>query len=316
MATPPSCAQAGLGTSSCNANGESCCAVLTVTGGTYYRTYVNMGAGPVAGSEADQATVSTFALDKYEVTVGRFRAFANAWNGGWRPAAGSGKHVHLNSGQGLVNVFTGNGAYETGWDPSYDPNVVTGDVVRACYSGYGTWTGTAGTQEDLPINCVNWLEAYAFCIYDGGFLPSEAEWIYAAGGSQQLEYPWGSANPGTSNQYAIYGCHYPTGSSMCTGAVSIAPVGTATAGGGPFGQLDMVGNLAQWNLDDYAYFTDPCVDCANLAAPAMVPLGEAYMLYHGGFFYNGTLSSTQDRIGHIDPRTRDDSVGIRCARSL
>jgi formylglycine-generating enzyme required for sulfatase activity len=45
-------------------------------------------------------------------------------------------------------------------------------------------------RERLPIICVNWCEAYAFCIWDGGFLQSETEWKYAAsGGSKQRECP-------------------------------------------------------------------------------------------------------------------------------
>jgi len=47
--------------------------------------------------------VGDFKLDKYEVTVGRFRQFVAAWNGGagYTPPAGSGKHTHLNGGNGL-----------------------------------------------------------------------------------------------------------------------------------------------------------------------------------------------------------------------
>jgi formylglycine-generating enzyme required for sulfatase activity len=283
--------------------------VLPVTGGTYFRTYYNPGTGPVNGTESDKATVSTFGLDKYDVTVGRFRAFVAAWNGGWRPAAGSGKHAHLNGGQGLVNVAVSQTTYEPGWDVSYDSNIDTSDQARACYSGYQTWTSSASTQENLPINCVSWYEAYAFCIWDGaGFLPSEAEWIYAAASSQQLEYPWGSADPGTANQYAIYNCLYPTGSTMCTGVASIAPVGTATSGVGPFGQLDLFGNLAQWNLDAHADpYVNPCTDCSYL--------GTAELMHHGGNFLAATLSNTQDRTGYVPPSFRGYPLGFRCARS-
>ena len=87
--TPPSCQAGGAGLTNCGANGESCCTSLEVPGGTYYRTYTNDGGGPIG--EADPATVSGFRLDKYLVTVGRFRQFVAAWNGGWLPSAGTGK---------------------------------------------------------------------------------------------------------------------------------------------------------------------------------------------------------------------------------
>ena len=71
--------------------------------------------------------------------------------------------------------------YETGWQSSDDSNIDPTDANLLC-AATATWTHTAGAQENLPIDCVNWYEAYAFCIWDGGFLPSEAEWEYAAAG--------------------------------------------------------------------------------------------------------------------------------------
>ena len=150
----------------------------------------------------------------YLVTTGRFRQFVAAWSGGWETSAGSGKHTHVNGGNGLFAVAGGGlnwraMGYETGWAVADNSNIAPTHSNLACDPFYATWTTTGGTHETLPINCVNWWEAYAFCIWDGAFLPSEAEWEYAAaGGDQQREYPWGSADPGSNNAYAIYGCCY------------------------------------------------------------------------------------------------------------
>jgi formylglycine-generating enzyme required for sulfatase activity len=293
---------------------ESCCTSPEVPGGTYYRTYSNDGSGTTTG-EADPATVSGFRLDKYLVTVGRFRQFVAAWNNGsgYTPPGGSGKHTHLNGGQGLVNVGPG-GGYEAGWDPT-DWNAEVSPTDAGLNCGTTTWTSTAGAQEDMPINCVNWYVAYAFCIWDDGFLPSEAEWeLAAAGGSQQLRFPWGSTDPGTTNQYAIYGRYY-TGS-----ATQIAPVGYASLGVARWGQLDIVGNLAEWNLDwtDGIYvnlhYVDPCTDCAE-TTPTDTPGGPSRVIEGGAFLAPGQTLLPWEGDYYFPSQSDFGTFGFRCART-
>jgi len=305
---------------------ESCCVSLEVPGGTYYRTYntADSTSGPPDGGwtdDADPATVSGFRMDKYPVTVGRFRQFVNAWNNGsgYMPAAGSGKHTYLNGGQGLANSGSA-GTYEAGWDATDWNNTTDIDPTTANLTScapYSTWTVSAGSQENLPINCVNWWEAYAFCIWDGGFLPSEAEWEYAAaGGSQQREYPWGStapgtACPGTGCQYAIYGCYYPSGPGDCAGVTSIAPVGTTTLGAGLWGQLDLAGDVWEWDLDWYATYVDPCTDCSYLTTTSSrVVRGGDFGRPASYFLPPSRYSDTPTYRG-----TYIDRTGIRCSRT-
>jgi formylglycine-generating enzyme required for sulfatase activity len=311
---PPSCALGGPGLTDCGSTKESCCTSLEVRGGTFYRTYDLSGTesddGPTG--EADPATVSSFRLDKYLVTVGRFRQFVNAWNGGngYTPPAGSGKHTYLNNGNGLN--ATG-GGYEPGWVASDNTDIAPTNANLACQPPFDTWTNTAGSQENLPINCVNWWESYAFCIWDGGFLPSEAEWEYAAaGGSQQREYPWGSAAPGTACpgtgcQYAIYNCDYPSGLGNCTGVGNIAPVGTATLGAGLWGQLDLAGDVSEWNLDWYASYAR-CTDCAAVTAAST-------RVIRGGYFSGPASFLLPPNRGSFTSSPRYINVGFRCSRS-
>jgi formylglycine-generating enzyme required for sulfatase activity len=311
--TGTSCQTNGAGLTDCGASSESCCASIEVPGGTYDRSYTNDGSGPT--TEGYPATVSGFRLDKYLVTVGRFRQFVAAWNNGagYTPPAGSGKHTHLNGGQGLANSADP-GTFETGWDPTdWDSNIAPTDANLGSCSPYSTWTSTPGTQENLPIDCVDWWEAYAFCIWDDGFLPSEAEWGYAAcGGSQLRAYPWGSTSPGTACpgtgcEYAIYGCYYPNGSGDCADVSNVAPVGTAASGAGLWGQLDMAGEMWEWNLDWFADYTSSCTDCADMT--------EADSRVFRGSYFGSTPSYVFAPLRFAyTPELRGGNAGFRCAR--
>jgi formylglycine-generating enzyme len=315
-ATAPSCQGGGAGKARCGKTDDSCCTSFEVTGGTFHRTYVNPGKIPT--SESDPATVSGLRLDEYLVTVGRFRSFVSAWDGGagYVPEAGAGKHPHLNGGRGLADGADP-GSYEPGWASSDDSNIAPTNTNLLFCTADSTWTPDAGAQEALPINCIDWAEAYAFCIWDGGFLPSEAEWEYAAaGGADEREFPWGKTPPGASNQYAIYGdgvgnCYYPSGMlEPCSGAANIAPVGTTSMGGGLWGQLDMGGEVAEWVLDWYASpYVDPWTNCASLS-----PTGTR--VTRSGNFTDNASTLLPPLRGSLPPAQRGSrGVGVRCARA-
>jgi formylglycine-generating enzyme required for sulfatase activity len=308
---PLSCAPGGPGMTNCGSATESCCTSPEVDGGTFYRAFTNTVDAGIDG-EADPATVSSLRVDKYLVTVGRFRQFVEAvlppdGGTGWLPPAGAGKHTYANGDAGLANsAFPG--TREQGWQASDDSNIAPSASNLACYVD-ATWTITAGNHENLPITCANWYEAYAFCIWDGGFLPTEAEWGYvAAGGTQQREYPWGSTPPGTASQYAIFNCYYPDGDAglfSCQSPAHMAPVGTPSAGAALWGQIDMAGEVREWTLDFINSYQSPCVDCAFIST-------GGYHVCRGGDYQN-PASSFGDR-DSFSPSQRTGYIGFRCAR--
>ncbi len=298
---PPSCSGGLDGTWNCGPTGtESCCASLPVTGGAFKRSYDN-----VSYTDASfVATVADFKLDKYEVTVGRFRKFVNAVVGGYVPPAGSGKHTHLSGGAGL------NGS-ETGWDSSWNALLPTtkatwdGTSNLACDASSASWTSAAGANEKLPIGCATWTQLYAFCIWDGGFLPSEAEWNYAAaGGAEQRAYPW--SVPPTS---VVYDATYATG----CGSVGClpSPVGSLPKGNGKYGQSDLASNLFEWTLDWFktTYNETSCTNCSLLTSASATDRavrGGAYI-----FVKDSSLTSARN---NWRPSTNYYGLGGRCAR--
>jgi sulfatase modifying factor 1 len=304
-----SCRVSGQGLSDCGLIGDtSCCVSPLVTGGTFARSFDGVSANYKDASYV--ATISSFRLDQFEVTVGRFRQFVAAWASGWRPNAGAGRHTHINSGSGLVNSGTA-GGFESGWDPAWGallPSTKADwDAKLLSTCNITTWTSSPGANERRPQNCVNWPAAYAFCIWDSGFLPSEAEWNYAAaGGGEQRVFPWSvpAASTSIDSTRARYGI-------PSTNATSIAEVGIHPAGKGRWGHFDLAGNVYEWNLDWFTsnYATTSCIDCSN-TAPALTlrslrgghwnDAGTPYMLtsWHGA----------NDR-----PTDWTGAMGFRCA---
>jgi len=274
---------------------ESCCTSVGVPGGTFLRG--NDAAPDQYTATTLPATVSSFSLDRYEVTVGRFRQFLEAGlgTGANPPAAGAGAHPAI---------------VGSGWDPTWNADLPADtDALRAalaCGSSYPNWTDTPAGNESQPINCVTWWEAMAFCIWDGGYLPTDAEWHYAAlGGDEQRAYPWSVPSSSTTIDCTL------ANTSSCVPGPS--PVGSLSpAGDGRWGHADLGGNMWELTLDWFNAYTTPCVDCANLDDPA-APSDPERVLTSGGYD-NGEGSARSAGRLEWSPARRHNHVGFRCAR--
>jgi len=300
---PPSCKDLAA-TCGSSANANCCEAALvpgTSPGSSFYRGYDGTGYNDMGFP----ATVSSYVLDTYEVTVGRFRAFVDAGQGTQAspPAAGAGAHPRL-AGSGWDGV----------WNASLVADKATLIAAVKCSPTYQTWTDAPGANENKPITCVSWYEAMAFCIWDGGYLPTELEWNYAAsGGTQQRAYPW--SNPTTSTAidctYANYRVDNPVGTYCVDGTTGgLNREGSESPkGDGRWGQADLAGNVSEWTLDWYsASYPLPCDDCANLTA-------STYRVTRGGCYLDdASLQRTAARFSNR-PSTRSYFGGFRCART-
>jgi sulfatase modifying factor 1 len=247
-------------------------------------------------------------LDQFEVTVARFRQFVAAVSDGYRPAKGAGTHTHVNGSKGLVG---GDGVtFESGWLEEWNASLpkTIGEWSEAlnCSPSFQTWSLTG--NNDLPINCVDWIAAYAFCTWDGGFLPSATELNYAAaGGEDQRLYAWGNDAPGKNAALAAYDCYFGGGAGTCSGLANIPEVGSIAAGASKWGQLDLAGSVFEWALDWTGPKASTCDNCAVLATT------EAHVRA-GGSFSNSTAWLTTTGPSGFVTAPKAYEIGLRCAR--
>lgn len=254
------------------------------------------------------AQIADFVLDKYEVTVGRFRKFLanyDTWRAAGNPKVGVGAHPT---------------AKDTGWGQSWasissDLPASAADFKAALKcDDYPTWTDDVGSNEALPINCISWMDAFAFCVWDGGRLPAEAEWEYAAaGGSKNRLYPWGNADPDATRVNA-----------KATNNSPFVPVGSySVAGAGFFGHQDLSGSMREWVFDWYNenYYqtlagSPACDNCANVQPPTQTSSEmQPERAIRGGCWGSSPIGlRAADRYSEL-PALRNQYDGLRCLRA-
>lgn len=173
-----------------------------------------------------------------------------------------------------------------------------------------------------PISGVSHDDAQTYCAWKGKRLPTEAEWERAARGSDGRMYPWGDDKP--TSEHAVFQ----------TGVTH--DVGTHPRGAGPFGHLDLAGNVWEWvadHYDPYAYRREGASvgkpgDCeqilqtlAELKRHRMqgftgsnpIPDECEHVLRGGAFNYGAWGLRSSNRVHHPG-RFRLVMSGFRCAK--
>ena len=171
--------------------------MVRIPGGTF-----TMGRddGPPDERPAHRITLPAFEIDRHPVTNVQFVRFLHAF--GPRNARGE-------------NLFD---------DDDPDARI---------HKGPDGWKADAGF-ENHPVVEVSWTGARDYCAWLGKRLPTEAEWEFAARGSEGRPYPWGNQPPDATRARfgAAFNAH--------------VPVGSYPAGATPLGIPDMAGNVWQW----------------------------------------------------------------------
>ncbi|MBE9057595.1 MULTISPECIES: formylglycine-generating enzyme family protein [Sphaerospermopsis] len=218
--------------------------MVMISGGTF-----KMGAddsGFEKEQTAENVTVTSFCIDKYEVTNAQFTEFVKATNYvtvAERPLSKQ-QFPDLSDEERLPGslVF----------------QMPKPGVKRVQLLSWWHWTPGANWQhpfgsdstivgkENYPVVHIAYEDALAYAQWVGKSLPTEGQWEYAArGGLEGATYTWG-------NQYSAKKANtwqgiFPFFNTKADGYVGTAKVGSFPPNG--YGLYDMTGNVWEWTSD-------------------------------------------------------------------
>ena len=257
--------------------------MVFVPGGTF-----TMGSNPAIDADAEldeqpqhQVALNSFWMDQTEVTNAQFDLFVRE-----------------------TNYETTAESAGTGW-------ILTNSSWQE--TAGADWQHPSGAQsnifglDDHPVVLVSWNDANAYCTWAGGTLPTEAQWEYAARGTDGRIYPWGNNFDGAQVNSCDTNCNLSWSNLSNDGYSRTSPVGTYS-GDSWVKAEDMGGNAREWVSDwyDSDYYFDSPRD--NPTGPS----GGEYKVLRGGSWGSG-YNFVRTTIRNIrEPDYRSDVVGFRC----
>lgn len=159
------------------------------------------------------------------------------------------------------------------------------------------------TYADYPVIRVDWYQASQFCAWDGGRLPTEAQWEKAARGVDGArKFPWGDLPPNQS----LLNYNNQIGDTT--------RVGSYPDGASQYGTMDMAGNVTEWVHDWYNrdyYATSPASN------PQGADTGTRRVLRGGAWAYQemNIRLAFRDRVAPEEWDSAWGRTGFRCARN-
>jgi formylglycine-generating enzyme len=248
--------------------------------------------GPPSEKPAHQVTVSSFWIDRHEVTVADFARFVAA-TGYVTEAERFGQSAVFDIEAGGWQMVDG-----ASWREPEGP----GSVARP----------------DEPVTQVSWNDAASYARWAGKRLPSEAEWEYAArGGADGSTYAWGEElAPRGAHLANIWQGTFPSVNTGADGFLRRAPVGSFPKNS--FGLFDMAGNVWEWCGDwfEEGYYAAAAASDPKAGNPKGPAAGEERVIRGGSWmcsenFCQGYRVAARS---HATPDSAMNNLGFRCVR--